>query len=93
MAWDFWVVCIPIVVVGAPLGAIVISRCSRGVLLGLLLTSISVQYIAALILVPQSVALVGFNLAVVSTGAVVFFALGQVGQRRTGDRLRSEPGQ
>lgn len=103
-AWDYWLACVPVVVVGAPLGAVFISRCSRSVVVGLLFTSIAVQYVAALLLIPQTVLLVAFNLSVFAAGASLFLFLGHLGagrqadckarvpQARTGDRFPQRSG-
>lgn len=54
VTWNYWLVSIPIVVVGAPLGAIFISARSYRFVAALLCTTISAQFIGALLIVPQS---------------------------------------
>lgn len=82
-AWTFWYACIPVVVVGAPLGAIFIARRSRSVVVGILFASIAVQYLGALVLIRQTPELIAFNLAVFGAGSLVFRLLARAGSRRT----------
>lgn len=54
ITWNYWLVSIPIVVVGAPLGARFIASRSYRFVAGLLCTTIFVQFIGAILIVPQS---------------------------------------
>lgn len=54
VAFDYWLVAIPIVVLGAPLGAFVASYASRDNIILLLLSLISLELVTTLILVPFS---------------------------------------
>lgn len=80
-AWHYWYVCIPIVVVGAPMGAWFIKGRSRAFVAGFLYLSISIQYIAALIILPQTARLIAFNLGTLAIGSLFFAWLVHVGNR------------
>jgi len=68
MAWDYWWVCVPVVVVGAPLGAQFIRLCSRQFIARLLIASILIQFVAALLIIPQDPVLLGFSVVVFAAG-------------------------
>ena len=81
-AWDFWWVCVPIVVVGAPVGAWFIRSRSRLFVARLLYGSIFIQFIAALLIIPQSPRLVAFSTATFSLGVLGFWYMARKGVRR-----------
>ncbi len=54
VAFDYWLVAVPVVVFGAPLGAYAASKASRDHIIILLVTLISIEFITTLILVPFS---------------------------------------
>jgi uncharacterized membrane protein YfcA len=81
-AWSYWWVCVPIVVVGAPFGARFIEGRSRLFVAAILYASIVVQSIAALVIVPQTPALLAFSGAVFLTGLVFFRQQANRGVRR-----------
>lgn len=54
ITWSYWLVSIPIVVVGAPLGARFIATRSYKFVAGLLCSTIFIQFIGAILIVPQS---------------------------------------
>lgn len=54
VTWSYWLVSIPIVVIGAPLGAIFISTRSYRFVAALLCGTITAQFVGALLIVPQS---------------------------------------
>lgn len=54
IAFDYWLVAVPVVVFGAPLGAYAASRASRDHIITLLVTLISIEFVTTLILVPFS---------------------------------------
>ena len=71
-AWDYWWVCVPIVVVGAPFGAWFIAQRSRLFVAGLLYVSIVAQFVGAMLIVPLTPVLIGFSAAVFLVGLVFF---------------------
>jgi len=81
-AWAFWWVCVPVVVVGAPLGARFIRDRSRRFITGLLSISIFVQYLGGLLIIPQTPALLLFNATVFMAGALLFRRLARAGNAR-----------
>lgn len=54
IAFEYWLVAVPIVVIGAPLGAMVAARASRDQIISLLLVLISIELVTTLWLVPFS---------------------------------------
>ncbi len=81
-AWNYWWVCVPIVVVGAPLGAQFIRNRSRLFVSGLLYASIAIQSVAALLIVPQSARLLLFSGVVFACGMLFFRSMANRGVRR-----------
>ena len=83
-AWNYWWVCVPVVVVGAPFGARFIRDRSRHFVAGILYCSIIAQYIWALVVIPQSPLLLLFNTLVVAVATLFFWMLKRYGNRRAG---------
>ena len=83
-AWDYWWVCVPIVVVGAPLGARFIASRSRGFVTKLLYAAISIQLVAALLIVPQTPLLLAASAATFLTGVAIFRAIARRGDAAAG---------
>jgi uncharacterized membrane protein YfcA len=81
-ALNYWYVCIPVVVVGAPLGAYFIHQRTRHFIAKLLYVSILVQFAAALLIVPQTPALLAFSAATVIAGALLFAQMAVAGKSR-----------
>lgn len=81
-AWDYWWVCVPIVVVGAPFGAWFIKRRSRHFVAGLLYVSIVVQFVSAILIVPMTGELWLFSAAVFAAGTAIFQWMATRGVRR-----------
>jgi uncharacterized membrane protein YfcA len=71
-AWAFWWVSVPIVVVGAPLGARFIRERSRRFVVGFLLLSIAVQFVAAVLILPMDRELWLFTGGVLAAGLAFF---------------------
>jgi hypothetical protein len=92
LAWEYWWVCVPIVVVGAPLGARFIADRSRLFVAGILYASIGVQFVAGLVVVPQTPTLVAYWASVFVAGLGVFWRM-SAGVRRDGREAaaRAEP--
>lgn len=76
-AWRGWWACVPIVVVGAPLGALAIRHVRRTTVVGLLLVSIAVQYGAAVWILPMRPALWLFSAGCVGAAAAAFGLIGR----------------
>ena len=80
-AWLYWYVCIPIVVIGAPLGALFISQRSRSLIAAFLYGSIVVQYCLAWLILPQTPSLMLFNAASLVLGISLFGYIAYQGRR------------
>ncbi|MCP3917454.1 MAG: sulfite exporter TauE/SafE family protein [bacterium] len=83
-AWNYWWVCVPIVVVGAPFGAWFIKHRSRLFVAKLLYASIVIQFFAAILIVPMTPQLVGFSVLVFVAGLLFFRWMANRGVRRLG---------
>ncbi len=81
-AWDYWWVCVPIVCVGAPLGAWFIRNRSRLFVAAILYFSIAVQFVAALIILPLTPKLIAFATVVFALGLLLFYRMSKRGIRR-----------
>ena len=76
IVWSYWWSAVPIVVVGAPLGALFIREKSRRFVLALLGGSIVVQYLGALLILPMTPVLAAFSAIVLGVGALFFGLMG-----------------
>lgn len=74
-AIDYTLCSIPIVIIGAPLGAFIIHESSRKLALTLLSFSIIAQFIASLLIIEQTKNLVLFNIVSIIFGLSLFFSL------------------
>ena len=74
-AYNYLLVCIPVVIFGAPLGAYVISKIGRKTIAGLLIGIIIAQFFTALYVVQPGVDLILFSTGVFSIGILIFFVL------------------
>ncbi len=81
-AWNYWWVCVPIVVVGAPFGARFIRNRSRLFIASILYASILIQSVAALLIVPQTGRLLLFSGAIFTAGILFFRHMANRGVRR-----------
>lgn len=80
-AWEFTGVCIPVVVIGAPLGSLIGTHFHRLVLAGLVYLTDTVALISAFCLVPQTPPLIGTSLGIIVLGFSFFFFLTKAGER------------
>jgi len=81
-AWNFWWVCVPIVVVGAPLGAHFIRNKSRLFVAAILYVSIAIQFVAGLLIIPQTKLLIAYSAGVFLFGLFLFHRMAAGGVRR-----------
>jgi len=75
IAWEYWLVAIPIVIIGAPLGATVASRVTRDAIIYFLLFLISLEVVTTIWLVPFTGEAVMVTVIAVSICAVLFTAM------------------
>lgn len=70
--WEYWLVCVPIVIFGAPLGALVASRVNRDAIIFLLLGLITLELVTTLILIPFTNLMWLFTAVTVAVCAIWF---------------------
>lgn len=80
VAWNYLLVAIPIVIFGAPLGAVFINDRSKKFVLYFLVLSIVVQFISSLIIIPQTIELMMFSLMTFVLGSCVFYSFYYIGK-------------
>ena len=90
VAFEYWMVAVPIVVLGAPLGALVASHATRDHIIWLLLSLITLELVTTLILVPFSTTAVVVTAAAVVVCAVWFFAMLRYRHRNVDARRAAE---
>ena len=74
-AIQYWWAAVPVVVIGAPLGAWYIKNKSRDFITRVLYVSIAVQFIGALLIVPQTMATLCLSVFVVFFGCSLFLCM------------------
>ncbi|MGK7371122.1 MAG: hypothetical protein ACNS64_13010, partial [Candidatus Halalkalibacterium sp. M3_1C_030] len=74
-AIDFWLVCIPVVMLGAPFGAYIVNKIKRLAIAYLLYVIIVAQFIAAIFIIQPSGVLIAVSAMTFVAGMVVFFVL------------------
>jgi len=75
IAFSYWLVAIPVVVIGAPLGALAASYATRDTIIGLLLFLISLELVTTIILVPFTPVAIAVTIVAVALCAVGFWAM------------------
>lgn len=81
-AWKYWWACVPIVVLGAPAGARFIRGRSRLFVAAILYVSIAVQFVAGLLIIPQTAVLLVYTVAVFGAALLLFHAMARGGVKR-----------
>ena len=81
-AWRYWWVCVPVVVIGAPLGAQLIRDRSRLFIAALLYASIVIQFIAGILIIPQTLSLSLYALTIFVIALCLFWWMNQSGLKR-----------
>ncbi len=92
-AWDFMVVCVPIVVIGAPLGSVLGSHFHRQLLAALIYIIDTSALIGAFVLVKQTPSLVGTAIGIIVGGFIFFFILTKLGNKLMESIDETENGQ
>lgn len=75
IVWDYWLVCVPIVCLGAPLGAWVASRVNRDTIIYFLLTLISLELITTTFLITFTPEMITFTWVVLVVCSIWFAAM------------------
>ncbi len=82
IVWNYWIVAAPVVALGAPLGAYVVSRVSRDVLILFVLFLISAEMITTVLLIPFTSSIVTVTAFVLGGCAFSFFFMLYFRQKR-----------
>jgi uncharacterized membrane protein YfcA len=72
---EYWLVCIPVVMLGAPLGAFVMTRVPRLAIAVMLYVIIVVQFVGAVLIIQPAGLLAVWSALVFAVGMVLFFGL------------------
>jgi uncharacterized membrane protein YfcA len=84
IAWNYWLVAVPIVILGAPLGAYVASKTNRDIIIKFLLFLITVELVTTLLLIPfSSTAIIITTIALILSG-LLFAAMLRYRQKKFG---------
>jgi len=73
--YNYWLVCIPVVMLGAPLGAYVASKVNRLIIVNFFCIIILVQFFGAIFIIKPTGRLLLFSIASFLVGIVIFFLL------------------
>lgn len=90
-ARDFWLVCIPVVVIGAPAGARFIRNKSRLFVAALLYVATACQFVATVSILKPTGWLAVFTLGVFLSGALLFLLLSASGRAEANRTLATSP--
>ncbi|HKJ44963.1 MAG TPA: sulfite exporter TauE/SafE family protein [Balneolales bacterium] len=86
-AISYWLVCIPVVLIGAPLGAWVISNLHRMTIAIGLYIIIIVQFIGAVLIIKPNGNMILFSAGIFLLGLLLFFVLTQKSRIRTAKQV------
>lgn len=75
IVYNYWLVCIPVVMLGAPLGAFVVSQAKRLHIINFLCFIILVQFIGAILVIKPHGDLLLFSIGAFIAGIGIFFLL------------------
>lgn len=79
--FNYWLVCIPVVLFGAPVGAYFINSRTRGFISKFLYVVILVQFVSAILIIKPSGQLLGFSILVFFFGIFFFFGFAWLSKR------------
>ncbi|TVP97767.1 MAG: sulfite exporter TauE/SafE family protein [Balneolaceae bacterium] len=74
-AFHYWLVCIPVVIFGAPLGAYTITLIGRKSIAGILILIIIAQFITAIFVIKPGMDLILFSTLIFVIGIFIFFVI------------------
>ncbi len=72
---DYWLVSVPVVIFGAPLGAFAITLINSKKIAAILITIIVVQFVTAVFIIKPGLLLSLFSLAIFTSGMTLFFVI------------------
>ncbi|RMH01238.1 MAG: sulfite exporter TauE/SafE family protein [Chloroflexi bacterium] len=82
IVWYYWLTAVPVVAIGAPLGAYICSRVHRDTIIKFILLLITIEMISTLLLIPFTPAMQTVTAAVIGTCAFSFYAMLTYRQRK-----------
>ena len=89
-AWEFMAVCVPVVVLGAPLGSVLGSHFHRQVLAAFVYITDTAALVAAYFQVPPTPLLIGMSVGILLVGFTFFYTLTRLGQKLLENMERNE---
>ena len=72
---NYWLVSVPVVIFGAPLGAFVITLINRKTIAGILIAIIIIQFLTAIFMIKPGLILSLFSFGIFTTGVLLFFVI------------------
>jgi hypothetical protein len=87
IVWNYWIVAVPVVAIGAPIGAYFTSKVSRDVLIVFILLLISMEMVTTLLLIPLTGAMLGLAGFVLGGCALAFWGMLTYRQKRVASGL------
>lgn len=75
IVWEYWLVCVPIVILGAPFGAYIASKVARDTIINFLLALITLELVTTLLLIPFTAPVVSVTLVVSGAAALWFWSM------------------
>lgn len=80
-AREYLLNCIPIVIIGAPLGTLFITKRTKEFVAKFLVISLIIQYLASLVILPMNKTLFLFSFIVLTGGLLLFYSLNRIGEK------------
>ncbi len=71
IVWNYWLVCVPVVIIGAPLGSVVLGYLKRNQIIGFLLVLVAIEFTTTIWFIPFTSTTI-----LISLGFAVLCALG-----------------
>ena len=88
---NYWLAAVPIVVVGAPLGAMLCSLMHRRTIFRILMILVLIELISSLLLIPLTVKLLGYSLIVFAIFSLIYYRMYQSKSYIAPSFVRSQP--
>lgn len=74
---EYWLSAIPVVVVGAPLGALICSRLSRETIVRVLLVLIAIEFVSSVVVIPLNLRLTVYGVSILTMFLLIYFWIAQ----------------
>jgi uncharacterized membrane protein YfcA len=75
---EYWLAAVPVVVIGAPLGAMICTWFSRELIVRVLLALIAIEVVSSLLIIPLSSTLILYSVIVLSVCSFIYYQMYQV---------------